>query len=96
MKENKNIYGIILLTTLFLLISIVAISCSKPSSNIPKVKKTKYTAIDYFDVTSPNTIKSTMWNIHSLKIMLSGFMRYIIKRILSGTGAYFRSSERYK
>ena len=57
MKENKNIYGIILLTTLFLLISIVAISCSKPSSNIPKVKKTKYTAIDYFDVTSPNTIK---------------------------------------
>ncbi len=57
MKKNKITHRVFLLTALFLLVVMGAISCSKPSSNIPEAKKTKYTAIDYFDVNSPTTIK---------------------------------------
>ena len=57
MKKNKNTHRIILLTALFLSVVIGAVSCNKQSSNIPKPKETKHTAIDYFDVNSLATIK---------------------------------------
>lgn len=58
MKRSKRIYEVFFVSVVSLLITFGSFSCGAKDSDVPKAgKKTKYTAVDYFDVNYPKIIR---------------------------------------